>query len=288
MKIRDMFDGTAPVVSFEFFPPKTPEGTESLYGTVEALKSCRPSFVSVTYGAGGSTRDRTLELVTRIKRDLGIETMAHLTCVGSTREQIRDILRRMRDGGVENIIALRGDPPKGAEEFEKTDGGFGYANELVEFIRAEDFDFSIAGACYPENHVESESADHDLEMLVQKVNAGCDVLVSQLFFDNSEFFAFERRARSAGIEVPIVPGLMPITNVAQVERFTKMCGTRIPQELMRRLRIVENDVSAVVATGVHWCVEQCEELLGAGAPGVHFYTLNKSSATLAVHAALGL
>ncbi len=288
MKIRDMFDGAEPVVSFEFFPPKTPEGTEKLYSTVEALKPCRPSFVSVTYGAGGSTRDRTLELVTRIKRELDIETMAHLTCVGSTQDQIGEILKRLDDGGVENVLALRGDPPAGSEEFERTDGGFGYANELVEFIRASSHDFAVGAAFYPEKHVEAPDSETDLRMLVQKVEAGADFLVSQLFFDNEEFFAFARRARQAGIDVPLVPGLMPITNVAQVERFTKMCGSRIPQELMRRLRIVQDDPAGVVATGVHWCIEQCDELLEAGVPGVHFYTLNKSSATLAVHAALGL
>ncbi|MCA8941885.1 MAG: methylenetetrahydrofolate reductase [NAD(P)H] [Planctomycetes bacterium] len=288
MKIRDMFDDHGPVVSFEFFPPKTDDGTEKLYQTVEALKPCRPSFVSVTYGAGGSTRDRTLDLVTRIKRELGVETMAHLTCVGSTREEIRGILDRLRDGGVENVLALRGDPPAGSEEFVKTEGGFGFANELVEFIRAEGYDFAVGGAFYPEKHVEAPDSETDLRNLTKKVEAGADFLVSQLFFDNDEFFAFMRRARSAGIDVPLVPGLMPITNVAQVERFTNMCGARIPQELMRRLRIVQHDPSAVVATGVQWCVEQCAELLDAGVPGLHFYTLNKSSATLAVHAALGL
>ena len=288
MKIADMFDVDAPVVSFEFFPPKTEEGEEALFRTVETLRPCRPSFVSVTYGAGGSTRDRTLGLVSRIKAETGIEPMAHLTCVNSTRDEIAAVLARLIESGVENVLALRGDPPKGQEQFERTEGGFGYANELVEFIRAEFPMLSIGAACYPETHTEAENPDADLDNLKRKVDAGVDFLVSQLFFDNEDYFAFARRARSAGIDVPVVPGLMPVTNVSQTERFTKMCGARIPQELTRRLKIVEVDPSAVVATGVAWTVQQCEDLLAAGAPGLHFYTLNRSSATLAVHAALGL
>ena len=288
MKIVDMFAGDGPVVSFEFFPPKTEQGTENLYRTVEALEPCKPSFVSVTYGAGGSTRDRTIDLVTRIKREIGIEAMAHLTCVGSTREQIRGTLAQLRDAGIDNVLPLRGDPPKGEAEFQRPEGGFGYANELVEFIRGEGFGFCLGGACYPEKHLEASSLEEDLAMLVQKVQAGVDFLITQLFFDNSDYFSFVRRARDAGITLPIVPGLMPITNVAQVERFTQMCGAGIPDELTRRLRIVESDPAAVVATGVAWCQSQSVELLAKGAPGIHFYTLNKSSATLAVHASLGL
>jgi len=288
MKIVDLFSGSDPVISFEFFPPKTEEGVEALYGTVKALRPCRPSFVSVTYGAGGSTRDRTLELVARIQRELGITTMAHLTCVGSTKEEIRQTLQRLHDSGIRNVLALRGDPPKGETEFKATEGGFGYATELVAFIRETGLDFCIGAACYPEGHVETTDLEKDLGHLVEKVDAGADFLVSQLFFDNADYRAFVRRARSAGIQIPIVPGLMPVTNAAQVERFTKMCGSRIPQELYRRLRIVESDPSAVVATGVQWAVDQGRELLELGAPGLHFYTLNRSSATLAVHAALGL
>lgn len=288
MKIASLFGRGAPVVSFEFFPPKTEEGVETLYRTVEELRPCRPSFVSVTYGAGGSTRDRTIELVTRIQRELGIVTMAHLTCVGSTREEIGDVLRRLHDGGIRNVLALRGDPPKGQAEFEPVAGGFRYASELVAYIREQPFDFCVGAACYPEGHVENRDLDADLRNLGTKVTAGVDFLVSQLFFDNEDYRAFVRRARSVGILVPIVPGLMPVTNVSQTERFTQMCGARIPQELRRRLRIVAADPAAVVATGVQWTVDQGRALLRAGAPGVHFYTLNRSSATLAVHAALGL
>lgn len=288
MKIKELFSGPGPVVSFEFFPPKTAEGTEALFHTVEALKPCSPSFVSVTYGAGGSTRDRTLELVSRIKRDLGFETMAHLTCVGATREEIHSVLSRLRDDGIENVLPLRGDPPKGETEFVKVDGGFEYASELVRFIRDSGFDFCLGAAGYPEGHVEATDLDTDLRHLCTKVQQGVDFLITQLFFDNADYFAFVDRARAAGIEVPIVPGLMPVTNVAQVHRFTQMCGSRIPEELRRRLEIVKDDPSAVVATGVYWTARQARELLDRGAPGVHFYTLNKSSATLAVHATLGL
>ncbi len=288
MKISQLFGRGGPVVSFEFFPPKTAEGVEQLYKTVEELRPCRPSFVSVTYGAGGSTRDRTLELVSRIERELGITTMAHLTCVGSTRDEIRETLRRLHDGGIRNILALRGDPPKGETEFKPVAEGFRYASELVAFVREQPWDFCIGAACYPEGHIETRNLETDLANLQKKVACGVDFLVSQLFFDNEDFRAFVRRARSAGIEVPIVPGLMPVTNVNQTERFTQMCGSRIPQELYRRLRVVANDPAAVVATGVQWAVDQGRALLRDGAPGLHFYTLNRSSASLAVHAALGL
>jgi len=288
MKIANLFQRPAPVVSFEFFPPKTAEGVDTLYRTVEELRGCRPSFVSVTYGAGGSTRDRTLELVTRIQRELGITTMAHLTCVGSTRAELEETLHRLVDGGIRNVLALRGDPPKGETAFVPVAGGFRYATELVAFIREQGFDLCVGGACYPEGHVETRDLEQDLQNLVAKVDAGVDFLITQLFFDNEDYRAFVRRARTAGIAVPIVPGLMPVTNVAQVQRFTQMCGARIPQELQRRLRIVEQDPSAVVATGVTWTLEQARQLLADGAPGLHFYTLNKSSATLSVHAALGL
>lgn len=287
-KIGGLFVRGAPVVSFEFFPPKNEEGVEALYRTVEELRPCRPSFVSVTYGAGGSTRTRTLELVGRIQRDLGLTAMAHLTCVGSTRTEIHEVLRRLRDAGVCNVLALRGDPPKGETEFRPVEGGFRFASELVSFIRDEGFDFCIGAACYPEGHVETRDLELDLQNLAAKVRCGVDFLVSQLFFDNEDYHAFVRRARAVAIDVPIVPGLMPITNVSQIERFTQMCGSRIPQELRRRLRIVAADPAAVVASGVQWAVDQARSLLRGGAPGLHFYTLNRSSATLSVHAALGL
>ena len=276
------------VVSFEFFPPKTDKGMDNLYAAVERLKGCRPSFVSVTYGAGGSTRDRTIELVTRIKKELNVETMAHLTCVGSTKDEIAKILDRLAEAGIENVLALRGDPPKGADRFEKTEGGFGYATELVAFIRDRDYPFCVGAACYPEGHPECPDLERDLHHLRNKVDAGVDFLITQLFFDNQDYFAFKRRCRHAGIDIPILPGLMPVTNYKQIKRFTDMCGARIPQELYRRLKIVQDDPAAVVATGTYWTARQSKYLLEGGAPGCHYYTLNKSSATLAVHAALGL
>ncbi len=288
MKITSLFGRSTPVVSFEFFPPKTEEGVEQLYKTVEELRPCRPSFVSVTYGAGGSTRDRTIELVGRIQRELGILTMAHLTCVGSSKAEIAEVLQRLKAAGIRNVLALRGDPPKGETEFRPVKDGFAHASELVAFARDQWPELCIGAACYPEGHVENRDLEIDLAHLVAKVRAGADFLVSQLFFDNEDYRAFVRRCRSVGIEIPIVPGLMPITNVGQVERFTQMCGSRIPQELRRRLKIVANDPAAVVATGVQWTVDQGRALLRDGAPGLHFYTLNRSSATLAVHAALGL
>lgn len=288
MKIKDMLARGERLVSFEFFPPKTDEGLTALEESIQALKPCRPSYVSVTYGAGGSTREKTIDLVTRIKKNSGIEAMAHLTCVGSTRDEIKSILDRLAEAGVENVLALRGDPPKGQETFEKTTGGFAYANELIAFIREGDYPFCVGAACYPEGHPESDDLDADMDALVRKVGAGADFLITQLFFDNQDYFPFVRRARHAGVDVPIVPGLMPVTNFAQVKRFTKMCGARIPQELYRRLKSVERDPAAVVATGMYWTTRQAKYLLEGGAPGIHFYTLNKSSATLAVHAALGL
>ncbi len=288
MRISNMFSAGAPVVSFEFFPPKTDPGQQALFDSIEALQPCRPSFVSVTYGAGGSTRSRTLEVVSRIKRELKIEALAHLTCVGATQQELRATLQLLSEAGIHNLLALRGDAPAGQESFVKTEGGFAHADELVAFIRAEGFDFCIGAACYPEGHPETPDLQEDLDHLKRKVESGVDFLITQLFFDNQDYLAFVRRARSAGIDVPIIPGLMPVTNVSQIERFTKMCGARIPQELSRRLRIVERDPAAVVAAGVYWTTEQAKELLQMGAPGLHFYTLNKSSATLAVHAALGL
>ncbi len=288
MRIKDLLGGAKPVVSFEFFPPKTDDGVEKLYRAVEALKPCRPSFVSVTYGAGGSTRDRTLELVGRIKHELGIETMAHLTCVGASQTQLAATLEKLAAAGVENVLALRGDPPKGEASFLPAEGGFSHASQLVAFIRREGYPFCVGAACYPEGHPEAPDLTADLAHLATKVEAGVEFLISQLFFDNQDFFPFVRRARSLGIEVPILPGLMPVTNVSQVQRFTKMCGARIPQELQRRLSIVERDPAAVVAAGVYWTTVQAQQLLDHGVPGLHFYTLNQSSATLAVHAALGL
>ncbi|MFY0523823.1 methylenetetrahydrofolate reductase [NAD(P)H] [Archangium gephyra] len=286
MKIRNRLNPSNPCFSFEFFPPKTDEGTANLLKTLEDLAPLEPGFVSVTYGAGGSTRDRTVELVTRIKRETGIEAMAHITCVGHTPGELREVLHRLKDAKVENVLVLRGDPPQGQTAFEPVAGGFRHASELVRFIREEDFNFSLGGACYPEGHVETASRDDDLRHLKEKVDAGLDFVITQLFFDNAFYFDFVERARRIGINVPIVPGIMPITNYEQVQRFTRMCGATVPMRLGLQLERVKDQPEALVQLGVAHATVQCMELLSRGVPGIHFYTLNKSPATRMIVSAL--
>ncbi len=275
MRIAQRLKAAAPTYSFEFFPPKTPEAVERLYETVTALKRLQPTFVSVTYGAGGSTRELTIELVTRMKHELGVETMAHLTCVGHTQGELADVLDRLAENGIENVLALRGDPPRGQTEFVRPAGGFGYAQELARFV-AERRQFCVAGAAYPEKHVEAPDLETDLRHLREKVESGVEFLITQLFFEPDRYFRFVERARAMGIDVPIVPGIMPITNVAQIHRFTAMCGASIPEALRDMLERVKDDDTAVVALGVEWALDQCRRLLEGGAPGIHFYTLNRS------------
>jgi methylenetetrahydrofolate reductase (NADPH) len=280
MRIADFFTrGAGPVFSFEFFPPKSDEGRAGLLSTIEDLADLSPSFVSVTYGAGGSTRDRTIELVTHIKRNVGIEAMAHLTCVGSSRDELAGVLDKLEDGGIENVIALRGDPPAGETAFRPCLDGLAHAVDLVAMIRQQGRPLCLAAAAYPEGHAENPSRDDDLERLVAKVAAGVDVLITQLFFDNRHYFDFVSRARKAGITVPIVPGIMPVTNVAQIERFTSMCGATIPSHLGQKLEPARENADEVVRIGIEHAVAQCRELLAGGAPGVHFYTLNRSRST---------
>jgi len=278
MRIRELIATGRPCISFEFFPPKDDLGFGRLRETLAALRDLRPTFVSVTYGAGGSTRRQTVELVTHIRRDYGIEAMAHLTCLGASREEIGGVLRRLRDAGVENVLALRGDPPRGESEFKPHPDGFSHADELAAYAR-DHFQFCLGGACYPETHPEAVSLEADLENLKRKVDAGCEFLITQLFFDNNRYFDFVARARAAGIGAPIIPGIMPITNVAQIERFTRMCGATIPDGLLSELRRLEADPNAVLSLGVAQATAQCLELLHRGAPGIHFYTLNRSPAT---------
>jgi len=285
MRIVELFGRGRPVFSFEFFPPKTDEAAQSMLATVRDLADMlAPDFVSVTYGAGGSTRGRTVELVSRMQSELGLTTMAHLTCVGHTREELTTILDRLQSRGIKNVLALRGDAPAG-QQFAPTPGGFGHASELAAFVR-ERYRFCLGGACYPEKHPEASSADDDLRWLAHKVEAGVDFLITQLFFDSEDYFRFVERARAAGIKVPIVPGIMPITSVTQIERFTEMCGARIPEELRARLRRFQDDPSVVMAIGIEHAIRQCRRLLEANAPGVHFYTLNKSHATRSILAAI--
>jgi methylenetetrahydrofolate reductase (NADPH) len=223
-----------PVFSFEFFPPKTEDGLRNLFDAIGELRSLRPDYVSVTYGAGGSTAHKTIEIVSRIKEEYGIEAMAHFTCVGSNVDQLRETLGAMEEAGVDNVLALRGDPPAGQEEWVKTEGGLEFSRELVELIR-EGYPFSIGAACFPETHIHATSAEDDLYYLKEKVDAGAKFLITQLFFDNALYFDFVHRARDVGIDVPIVPGIMPITNVKQLERMTSLCGASIPSRLRREL-----------------------------------------------------
>jgi methylenetetrahydrofolate reductase (NADPH) len=281
MKISDILETNKPVFSFEFFPPKTPEGVVHLFETIAHLKSLAPSFVSVTYGAGGSTRELTVDLVKRIKNELGIEAMAHLTCVGAGQDEIDKVLYQLEASGIENLLALRGDPQNGQGHFVMPTEGFSYASELTAHIRKK-FNFSLGGACYPEGHIECRDLQKDLEYLKIKVQAGVDFVITQLFFDNRYFFEFVDRARTAGIRIPIIPGIMPITNVNQVKRFTKMCGASIPQALLSELESVECDSDAVTKIGVRHATEQCRDILKQSAPGIHFYTLNQSPATKAI------
>jgi methylenetetrahydrofolate reductase (NADPH) len=287
MRIDQLLAGANPVFSFEFFPPKTAQGEQNLYGALAELRTLEPSFVSVTYGAGGSTRAKTIEIVKRIRDDYGLEAMAHFTCVGATVAQLRATLDEMRAAGIDNVLALRGDPPGGQEHWVKTDGGLEYSCELVRLIKA-DYPFAIGAACFPETHIHAASPRADVDYLVEKVAAGVDFLITQLFFDNALYFDFVARARAAGIGVPIVPGILPITQIGQLERMTKMCGASIPAGLHRELHAREDQPEAVIDFGVAYATLQCAELLAAGAPGIHFYTLNRSPATRAILGALKL
>jgi methylenetetrahydrofolate reductase (NADPH) len=286
VRISEIYDAGEPVFSFEFFPPKTDQGAANLMATIADLKEKQhPDFVSVTCGAGGATRDRTLEMVTWIQNELQITAMAHQTCVASSKGEVCENMRRLVTENVLNILALRGDPPEGEQEFQAPDQGFSHATELIDYL-AGNYDVDIGAACYPETHPESPDRDIDLKWTKEKVDLGAAFLITQIFFDNSHYFDFVERARAAGIGVPIVPGIMPITNTAQIERFTTMCGASIPEDLAVRLTRVADDPGAVMAAGIERAIEQSRELLAKGAPGLHFYTLNKSHATRSVLAAL--
>jgi methylenetetrahydrofolate reductase (NADPH) len=285
MKIGEVFlRARKPFFSFEFFPPKSDAGVEKLLETARGLRVLDPAFVSVTYGAGGSNRARTFEVARRIKSELGIEVLAHVTCVGNTRDELRAIFNDLAAAGIENVMALRGDPPRGEARFETTPGGFSYASDLIEMLTRE-FDFGIGGAAYPEIHPEAESPQSDLEAAKRKVAAGAHFLTTQMFFDNESYFGFVERARDAGITVPIVPGIMPITSYEQIA-IIRRCGAGIPQPLLAELEVRAGEPEAVANLGVAYCALQCAELLARGVPGIHFYTLNQSPATRAVVSAL--
>ncbi|HSO99769.1 MAG TPA: methylenetetrahydrofolate reductase [NAD(P)H] [Solirubrobacteraceae bacterium] len=288
MRIDDIIAGSdGPVFSFEFFPPKTDEGERNLRATLEELRAFEPDFVSVTYGAGGTTRGRTFELTRWIKQDLGIEAMAHLTCVGSSREELVGILDGLREAGIENVLALRGDPPRGQAEWQAHPGGLHYSHQLCTLIR-ERYPFAVGAACFPEVHPQAADLASDLRYLKAKVDAGANFLITQLVLDVEQYFEFVEQAREAGIDVPILPGVMPVTDVAQIKTITGMCGASIPPALSSELESRAGDREAVLQLGVAHATLQCAELLARGAPGIHFYTLNRSPATRAILSALRL
>jgi methylenetetrahydrofolate reductase (NADPH) len=282
MRIAARLAAGRPVFSFEFFPPKTEPGFAQLFETIRDLKPLDPDFVSVTWGAGGSTRRKTVELVLQIQQEIGLTAMAHLSCVGSRPDELAATLDRLAQGDVSNVLALGGDRPA---DYEPPPGAFTYANELVEFIRSR-WSFCLGGACYPETHPRAPSPEADLRNLARKVDAGLDFLITQLFFDNADYFGFVRRARAAGVGVPIVPGLMPVVSASNVRRMAALSGARIPAELSASLDAAGDDDERTLEVGVEWATLQCRELLAGGAPGIHFYTLNRSPATRRVHSRL--
>jgi methylenetetrahydrofolate reductase (NADPH) len=275
MKISDILSTGKQTISFEFFPPKTDEGLESLFKTIDRLKVYRPDYVSVTYGAGGSTRDRTEDIVIRIKDETGLRVMSHLTCVAQTKEDVHNVLVRLEEVGIENVLGLRGDPPRGEEKFVPAEGGFLYASELIAHIR-ENFDFGVAGACFPEGHLDSVDLEADIAYLKKKIEAGADFLITQLFFDNRDFFDFMDRAERAGIHLPVIAGILPILSTPQIRRFTALCGAKIPPELDQQLDRFADDDDAVREIGIEHATTQVEELWRSGVAGVHLYTLNRS------------
>jgi methylenetetrahydrofolate reductase (NADPH) len=285
VRIDQIIESSSPTFSVEFSPPKSEEAAERLYATARSLRELEPDFVSVTYGAGGSTRDGTVEITKALKDDLGFETMAHLSCVGETREGIAETLDRIAEAGIENVFALRGDPPRGEADFVQPEGGLGSAAELIDFIE-EGWDFSLGGACFPEVHPEAPDLDTDLRYLKKKVEAGASFLITQLYFDNRVYFDFVDAAREHGIDVPIIAGVIPVASFAQTKRICELCDASIPTRLEKMFAAVEGDERAEFELGVAFAAQQCTELLLGGAPGVHFYALNKAPATRAVLGAL--
>ena len=286
MKIKDILQNTR-TISFEFFPPRTADGLPEVFQALGRLKPFRPDFVSVTYGAGGSTRAFTEEITMRVKAEAEVEVMAHLTCAGQTKGELNGVLERLESAGIDNVIALRGDPPRGQQGFVPTEGGFKHATELIEHIRR-GFRFGVAAACYPEGHVESPDSATDLEHTRLKISMGAEFLITQLFYDNGCFFDFMDRARRAGINVPIIPGVLPILNTRQIRRFTALCGARIPPALDRQLDKFADDDDAVRDLGVEYATEQVKELWDKGVAGVHFYVLNRTYSVSKILTNLGL
>ncbi len=291
MKLTEIFANQKQSFSFEFFPPKTPEAEQQLYAAAAELKALKPTFVSVTYGAMGTTRENSIRIAEHIKTKLGLDVASHITCVGNTRAEIDQLLKELKAKGIQNLVALRGDPPKGETEFKPVAGGFRYASELVAHIRSRpDFSdwFSIAVAGYPEGHPETKTREKNWDYLSDKVRQGADAVITQLFFSNSDFFRFEEECRKRGVKVPLVAGIMPITNGKQIERFSQMCGASIPQQMHDAIVKYGDDNESITQFGIDYASKQCEELIRHGIAGIHFYTLNKSRATTETYRNPGL
>ena len=274
MKISEMLQ-KGRTISFEFFPPRNADGIPGVLDTMAELTAYSPDFVSVTYGAGGSTRQFTEEITINAKESAGVEVMAHLTCAGQTVDELDSVLHRLKEAGIENVIALRGDPPRGEQQFNVTEGGFSHASELVSHIKS-NYDFGIAAACYPEGHTEAVSLEQDLDYAKLKVDNGADFLITQLFFDNNDYFNFADRAVAAGVDVPVIPGILPVLSGPQIRRFTSLCGSSIPPDLDAELDRLGEDDESVRELGIEYAARQVEGLWAAGVPGVHFYVLNRS------------
>ena len=286
MSIREAYGPGKFGLSFELFPPKTEKGETALFAHVEKLMAFQPSYITCTYGAGGSTHEKTLDIISHVREHYGCTVASHLTCVGSTREELFEYLQKTADRDIRNIVALRGDPPQGTDAFEQVEGGLRYASDLVELIHSRWPEFGIAVAGYPETHQEAESPQADLENLRRKVDAGGDVILTQLFYDNSDFFRFRDACTELGITVPIVPGILPVTNLAQIERITSLCGASLPVAFKEDLHRCGDDAAQQFDVGVNFAQRQVQELLEQGVPGVHFYVLNKSEATGTILASL--
>lgn len=287
MSFTELFQSQRPVISFEFFPPKSDTALPQTQALMSRLAELDPDFMSVTYGAGGGTRDRTKDLVSFIHNQLNTRAVSHLTCVGHSRSEIEEIVEALRVQGVLHLLALRGDPPRGDDTFCPHPEGFENARDLARFLKAKG-GFHLAVAGYPEIHPDAVSMDADIQYLKEKVESGGELIITQLFFESSLFFRFQERCVQSGITTPILPGIMPISNVAQIKRFTSMCGASVPKKLHDQLESLQDDPESVVQFGIEYAISQCQELLSGGAPGVHFYTLNKSVQVEPIALALGL
>jgi methylenetetrahydrofolate reductase (NADPH) len=277
VRIPELYTRREPVISFELFPPKSDEAEAALFrDAIPVLTALRPSFFSVTYGAGGGTRDRSLRITHRIRTDFHVEAMSHVTCVGSTPDMLGDVLNEAKSLGIENVLALRGDPPKGEKEFKPVPGGFRYAVDLIRFVR-ERGAFAIGAACYPEGHVECSDKRLDWDRTVAKVEAGAQFLITQLFYNIDAYFEFADYMKRRGVKVPIVPGVLPFLGAEQIKRFTTLCGAKLPDELRGRIEALAHDDESVRQLGVEYCTELCQKLLQAGAPGIHLYCLNRAT-----------